>query len=196
MEHPHPRQTGEAVWHGVILALSCLASYWLITSILGQAHFVSRDDDLLGGMWAVVATLFVYHDIYTQSMSAAFMRMGATSISFALCLVYLLIFPFHALGMAVLIFIGAVAVTLIGQPGAGITTGITTVVVMVVAELSPHEAWLQPILRLLDTLVGVVVGLAAAWISCRIRGGTLQREKNNELADRKASGCRITAMEP
>ena len=184
MELPHLRQMVEAVSHGVLLALSCLMSYWLITSILGQAHFVSKDDDLLGGMWAVVATIFVYHDIYAQSLNAALLRMAATSISFALCLVYLLIFPFHALGMAALICIGAVAVTLIGQPEAGITTGITTAVVMVVAGLSPHKAWLQPVLRLLDTIVGVAVGIVAARISCHIRSGTLQHEEHDELAGR------------
>jgi hypothetical protein len=32
---------------------------------------------------------------------AALSRMAATSISFVLCLVYLLIFPFHVWGMAV-----------------------------------------------------------------------------------------------
>ena len=81
-----------------------------------------------------------------------------------------------------LIGIGAVAVTLVGQPGAGITTGITTAVVMVVAGMSPHNAWLQPILRLLDTIVGLAVGIVAAWISCHIRSRTLQRAEPNEPA--------------
>jgi|SRR5438093_5603827 len=133
-------------------------------------------------MWAVVATIFVYHDAYAQSLSAASMGMAATSISFVLCLIYLLVFPFHPLGMAALIGIGAVAVTLVGQPGAGITTGITTAVVMVVAGMSPHNAWLQPILRLLDTIVGLAVGIVAAWISCHIRSRTLQRAEPNEPA--------------
>jgi hypothetical protein len=38
---------------------------------------------------------------------------------------------------------------------------------MVVAALSPQEAWLQPILRVVDTVVGVAVGLAAVWIGLR-----------------------------
>jgi hypothetical protein len=33
---------------------------------------------------------------------------------------------------------------------------------MVVAELSPHDAWPQPILRLADTATGVAGGIAAA----------------------------------
>jgi hypothetical protein len=176
---------GKAVAQAVVLALSCLISFWLITYILGQAHFVSKDDDLLGGMWAVIATIFVYHDTYAQSLNAAFLRMAATSISFVLCLIYLLVFPFHPLGMAALICIGAIAVTLIGQPGAGITTGITTVVIMVVAGISPHNAWLQPILRLVDTVVGVAVGIVAARISCHITSGFCTTTQHNELAGQR-----------
>jgi multisubunit Na+/H+ antiporter MnhB subunit len=46
-----------------------------------------------------------------------------------------------------------------------ITTGITTAVVMVVAGISPQHAWKQPILRLVDTVVGIGVGMVAARIS-------------------------------
>ena len=48
------------------------------------------------------------------------------------------------------------------------TAGITTAVIMVVASLSPHNAWKQPILRFADTVIGVAVGLGAAWIGLRV----------------------------
>jgi uncharacterized membrane protein YgaE (UPF0421/DUF939 family) len=166
--HPVPVQTGEVVIRGTVLAISCAISYWLITHILVNTYSISRDDDLLGGMWAVAATIFVYRYSHAESVGAALSRMAATSVSFALCLVYLLIFPFHLWGMATLIGIGAVAVTLMGRPDDTITTGITIAVVMVVAELSPHAAWRQPILRLVDTAVGVAVGVAAAWIGTNV----------------------------
>ncbi|HEX4167170.1 MAG TPA: hypothetical protein VHZ55_17025, partial [Bryobacteraceae bacterium] len=83
------------------------------------------------------------------------------------CLVYLLIFPFHLWAMATLIGIAAIAVTLLGRADDTITTGITIAVVMVVAALSPRDAWRQPILRVVDTAVGVAVGVAAAWIGAR-----------------------------
>jgi uncharacterized membrane protein YccC len=43
-------------------------------------------------------------------------------------------------------------------------TGITTVVVMVVAADNPHDAWHQPLLRLMDTLIGIAIGVACKWI--------------------------------
>jgi uncharacterized membrane protein YccC len=160
-------QLGAALLSGLALAVSCVISYWLITHILAHTYSISRDDDLLGGMWAVVATVFVYRYSCEQSVQAALSRMAATSVSFALCLVYVLIFSFHLWGMATLIGIGTVAVVLIGRPDDIVTTGITTAVIMIVAALSPQHAWRVPVLRMVDTVVGVAVGIAAALIGFR-----------------------------
>jgi|HubBroStandDraft_2_1064218.scaffolds.fasta_scaffold34572_1 hypothetical protein len=166
-----PPRTAEVIMRGGALAISCVISYWLITHLLARTYSVSRDDDCLGGMWAVAATIFVFRYSQEESMHAALSRMAATAVSFALCLLYLSIFPFHVWGMAALIGVGTVVVTVIGRAEDTITTGITIAVIMVVAELSPREAWRQPILRLVDTAVGVAVGVGAA----RIRNLCLPR---------------------
>jgi multisubunit Na+/H+ antiporter MnhB subunit len=57
--------------------------------------------------------------------------------------------------------------SILDRPDDVITTGITTAVVMVVAAISPDHAWKQPILRLLDTIVGVAVGIAGALIGLK-----------------------------
>ena len=73
--------------------------------------------------------------------------------------------PFHLWGLAVLVGLSVLVTALTGRPGDEITAAITTTVVLVVAELSPHHAWQQPILRLADTAIGVAVGLGAAWFA-------------------------------
>lgn len=78
-----------------VLAIACLVSYWLTTSTLSHVYSLSRDDDLLGGMWAVIATVFVLRHSYTHSVAAAVTRTAATLVSFALCLIYLAFLPFH-----------------------------------------------------------------------------------------------------
>jgi hypothetical protein len=60
---------------------------------------------------------------------------------------------------------GAVTMSLLGRSDDIVTTGITTAVVMVVAAISPEQAWKQPILRVVDTIVGAATGVAGAWIS-------------------------------
>jgi hypothetical protein len=152
-----------AIASGTGLTLAAVASYELTTRILTSA-ISSRDDQMLGGMWSVAATMFVIRESYRDSVSAALSRTGATAVSFVLCLVYLLLFPFSSWGMAILIGIGAVVLIMIHLPGDVITASITTAVVMVVAGISPHHAWLQPIFRLFDTLIGIAVGIAAVWI--------------------------------
>ena len=116
-------------------------------------------------MWSVIATVFVCRESYKDSISAALSRTAATSVSFILCLGYLLLFPFSSWGMTILIGIGAVILIVINRPGDIITTSITTAVVMVVAGISPQHAWRQPILRLFDTLIGIAVGISATWIA-------------------------------
>jgi porin len=170
--------TRDAFLHGLTLSILCVISYWLITDMLAYWFSVSRDDDLLGGMWAVVATIFVYRYGYEQSVRTALSRIGATWLSFALCFIYLLFLPFHLWGLATLIGVGAVTMSLLGRPDDVITTGITTAVVMVVAAMSPDHAWKEPILRLVDTIVGTAVGVVGAWI-------TLKLHQHKRTADEK-----------
>jgi uncharacterized membrane protein YccC len=160
-----------AVVDATVLAFACLITYLLVTRVLSRLYATTREGDLVGAMWAVIATIFVIPDGYRQSIAAATSRMSASLVSlvsFLICLIYLLILPFHAWALAVLIGASALIVTLIGRPEDAITAAITTTVVMVVAAVSPQRARQQPILRFADTVVGVAVGIAAVWISQRV----------------------------
>jgi len=143
--------------------MACAISYWIVT--YGLAPFVDRASDFLGGMWASVATVFVFRDTRANSLSAGLARLIATCVSFALCLLYLAFFPFQPVGMAALIGVGTVIMMLLGRREDIVTTGITTAVVMVVAAMSPQDAWLQPLLRLIDTVVGIAVGIGSMRIA-------------------------------
>ena len=153
-------------WHvayAVFMAIACGISYTIITQVLVQ--FANRPDVLLGGMWAVVATTFVFRESRESTLSAGLARLIATCVSFALCLAYLLIFPFTGWGMAVVLGIGTIVMVLSGRQEDIVTTGITTTVVLVAAALSTQPAWHQPILRLVDTVVGIAVGVLCKWLA-------------------------------
>jgi Fusaric acid resistance protein-like len=160
------------VWIAVadsgLLAVACLVSYWLTASVLSRIHSLSAADDVLGGMWATIATIFVLRQSYDQSIAAALTRMLATFVSFAICLLYLVFLPFHAVAMAALIGLTSLILVLMGRPADAVTGAITTAIVMVMAAVSPQDAWLLPILRLADTLVGIAIGVSAAWIGLRL----------------------------
>jgi Fusaric acid resistance protein-like len=155
-------RAARAVFHGILLAALCVISYQLITHLLPRVFSVSHDDDLLGGMWAIAATIFVYRYSYEETIGAALSRMSATLLSFVLCFLYLLFLPPNVWGTATLIGVGAILMSWLKRPDDVITPGITTAVVMVVAAISPHHAWMQPILRVVDTLVGTAIGVVGA----------------------------------
>jgi uncharacterized membrane protein YgaE (UPF0421/DUF939 family) len=149
------------VAYALNMAIACLISYWIMTRLLSRV--VDMPSDFLGGMWAVVATVFVFRETRLRSLSAGIARLIATCVSFALCLLYLLILPFTPAGMATLIGVGTMLMAALGRRDDIVTTGITTAVVMVVAAMSPGDAWHQPLLRFADTIVGIAVGIACKW---------------------------------
>ncbi len=86
--------------------------------------------------------------------------------TFTLFTIYLLLLPFSPVGMAVIIGLGTIVVMLLGRRDDVVTTGITTTVVMVVVGLGPASlAWTIPPLRLLDTMIGIVIGVGGWWIA-------------------------------
>ena len=163
------RQARLSLWDGVYalnMAIACAISYWITT--LALQPLTNRDSDLLGGMWAAAATVFVFRETRQDSFTAGVARLIATCVSFALCLLYLWFFPFTSLGMAALLGTGTLVMMLLNRRGDIVTTGITTAVVMGVAAMSPLNAWQQPLLRLIDTVVGIAVGVACKWIASHV----------------------------
>jgi hypothetical protein len=64
------------VAYSLELALACLTTFWIITGIL-HPLVESASDNLLGGMWAVVATVFVFRNTRDQNLSAGISRVVA-----------------------------------------------------------------------------------------------------------------------
>jgi uncharacterized membrane protein YccC len=91
-------------------------------------------------------------------------------VSLILCLSYLLLFPITSFGMAALIFIGTLVTISLGRRDEIGLTAITTAVVMIVAASDTHNAWQQPLLRLVDTVVGIAIGVVCKWAATRSSG--------------------------
>ena len=158
------------------LTIASLIAY--VITYYGLEPFVNHPNDLLGGMWATVATVFVLREAKNSSLRAGVTRFFATCVSCVLTFVYLLLLPFSPVGMAVLIGLGTIVVMLLGRREDVVTTGITITVIMVVAGLGPASlGWTIPPLRLLDTVIGIIVGVGCWWIGKVLFVFHDQREK-------------------
>jgi uncharacterized membrane protein YgaE (UPF0421/DUF939 family) len=145
------------------LAITTFITYALTTSL--TPLLTHGPAEPVGILWAVISAVFVFRDSRVHSLSAGVARLLATFISFALCLVYLLVLPANPLGMAILIAVGTLLLMLAGQRDDIGLLAITTAVIMIVAAEHPEIAWQQPLRRLGDTVLGVVVGIACKWIA-------------------------------
>jgi len=132
---PHPPAPADtkrdqlSAWdvvYSLNMGIACLVTYWIITYLL--YGFVDRASDFLGGMWAVVAVIFVFRDSRAHALSAGIARLIATCVSFASCLPYLLLFPFTPVGLAILPSIDTVAMALLHRRDDIVITRITTTV--------------------------------------------------------------------
>jgi hypothetical protein len=166
-----------AVVRSVALALACLASYSLVRHASAHIHSLSPGDDQIGGLWAVIATAFVFRTTQGESVTAAKTRVAATALSFGLCFAYLLFVPSHAWGLAALIAVGTLVLTSAGQAGDVGVGAITTAAVMVIAALSPQHPWQQPLIGAVATAIGIAIGLAAS------------RLGSGRLVDRRGPNC-------
>jgi uncharacterized membrane protein YccC len=150
------------VAYAVDLAIACLITYWV--TVFALPRLVGWPSTPVGVLWAVISTVFVYKDTRANTLSAAIARMIATFASFVLCLAYLWLLPATTIGMAALIAIGVLLMIFIGRRDETNLTAITIAVILIVAASDPQEARLQPLLRLIDTILGVTVGVACKWL--------------------------------
>jgi hypothetical protein len=86
-------------------------------------------------------------------------------VSFVLCLTYLLLFPFTPIGLVAVLACGTLVMMVLGRRDEIGLTGVTTAVVMLVAAVDAQNAWHQPLLRLMDTMIGIAVGVSCKWIA-------------------------------
>src|SRR5215470_16873232 len=150
------------VAYAIDMAFACLVTSWVMIFLLPR--LVGWHSTSVGLLWAVISTVFVYKDTRTHSLSAGISRLIATFAGFALCLIYLSLLPATTIGMGV-IAIGVLLMILIGRRDETGLTAITIAIIMIIAASNPQDAWLQPLLRLVDTLVGISVGVACKWVA-------------------------------
>ncbi|MFL6305729.1 MAG: FUSC family protein [Candidatus Sulfotelmatobacter sp.] len=144
-------------------ALAAVVTYGLMAFIV--PWIVNKPPTSVGILWAVISAVFVFKDTRAHSLSAGISRLIATCVSFGLCLSYLLLFPANPLAMILLIAASTLVMMLVGRRDEIGLTAISTAVVLIVAASEPHDAWQQPLLRLMDTVAGVAVGIALKWIA-------------------------------
>ncbi|MBV8056990.1 MAG: FUSC family protein [Deltaproteobacteria bacterium] len=149
--------------YAIDMAVTAVITYCLMKFTV--PILLNRPVDSVAVLWAVISAVFAFRETRARSFSAGVSRIVATFVSFALCLVYLMLFGAGATALFALIIIGTLLMMVIGRRDDIGLTAITTAVILIVAANIPQDAWQQPVLRLVDTLIGVAVGVTCKWIA-------------------------------
>ena len=144
--------TPQQVW--AVLALAQETRSQPMTSIIRETSIATTPE----AAWGALRDFGALHELASGFVTSTKLEDDRTRV---------VTFFNGATAREALIGIGTFLLMVTRRDDLVVTTGITTAVVMVVAALSPHDAWQQPILRSVDTLVGVVVGIAAATFALR-----------------------------
>jgi uncharacterized membrane protein YccC len=155
------KPSNQEVAYAARMGIACLVTYWVVISLLSGLTGVSSTPVAI--IWAVISAAFVYKDTRSHRTAAGISRLIGTLISVVLCSAFLALFQASPVSMTILIAIGTIAAIWLVRFGDIGVTAITTAVVMVVSISDPQKARQQPLLRLLDTVVGIIVGIACKW---------------------------------
>ena len=113
----------------------------------------------LGALWSVIATVFVIHESGTGSFKLAVSFLVGTVCAALVTLVYLLLFSFSVIGLALCLGLGALLCRAIGRGDAMIPASIATAVILITAGgPGDHHPWIHPALRFVESLIGALCG--------------------------------------
>jgi len=162
-----------ALQYAAVAPIVYLAELYLLMGPLGLE--LSR----LGAMWGVIAAVFVIHGSRSATLKLAIFRMLGTVLGIAIMLVYLALFPFHVIGLAVCLFLGALLCRAFGRNDLVIVTLITIAVIMVDAGNPTYPApWVNPALRFGDTLIGAASGFLIVAITSLVARTEAPKDAN------------------
>ena len=114
----------------------------------------------IGGLWSAISAIVVTQATRKDTSSSASLRILGSAIGATTSAVYLMLLPFHPLGMALAIFATVVLCSAAHIPSHGRLAAITVIVVMVTGSLDPKlSPGLNALLRFVESCIGTGVAL-------------------------------------
>lgn len=124
----------------------------------------SSDSVTIGAMWAMISAIVVMQETRSATLDTAWLRIFGSLVGAVISAAYLLVLPFSAIGMALLVGLTVLVCQLVGIPGHARLAALTVGVVMVVSALNPD---IPPLVnagtRFFEVIIGSTVAVGTAW---------------------------------
>jgi uncharacterized membrane protein YccC len=144
-------------------AVVCLFSY------LAGSEFTSRfhaGTTILGGVWSVVSGIVVLQATLQDTRGSAMLRVLGTLIGATVAAIYLALFPFDPLGMAICVGVTVLFCQAARVPDHARLAAVTVVIVLAVSvavpTMSPAE---NALLRFIESCIGAGIATVAVLLT-------------------------------
>jgi uncharacterized membrane protein YccC len=140
-------------------ALVSFAAYMIGYYFTSLFHASSSN---IGGLWSLIAAIVVLQATTREAWKSAVLRVLGTFIGATIGGLYLYLFPFSALGMALSIGLTVLLCQALHVPDHGRLASITVALIMVISsgnsELSPFT---NAALRFIESFIGAAIAIIA-----------------------------------
>ena len=141
----------------------CLASYLAGTWFTSLFHAGST---VIGGVWSVVSGILVLQATLEDTRGSAMLRVLGTFIGAAVAAIYLVLFRFHPLGMAVTVGVTVLVCQALRVPDHARLASVTVVIVLAVSVADPAiRPVLNALLRFAESCIGAGIATLAVYLS-------------------------------
>lgn len=144
-------------------AIVCLAAYMAGASFTALFHAGSA---ILGGVWSVVSAIVVLQATLEDTRGSALLRVLGTLIGAVVAALYLALFRFDPVGMAVCVGLTVLLCQVCGVPDHARLAAVTVVIVLAVSVAYPDvRPALNALLRFVESCIGAGIATLAVLLS-------------------------------
>lgn len=151
-------------------------------AFLGGFYFTSlfhEPTSLVGGLWATISAIIVLEVSHHETFDSAINRLIGSFIGAVLSGIYLLFFPFSAIGFAATVGVGVLVCFIFKVPQAVKLTGITISVVIIVSTIAKDlHPFTNAGLRFVESAIGTGIAALVAYVAHLI-GNDHQQKKED-----------------
>jgi len=150
------------------LRMAVLSAAVSTLAYLGGSRFTALfhgASAVVGGLWSMISAVVVLQATRRETITSASRRVLATLIGAVISAIYLLVFPYSLVGMAVCIGATVLLGQVTGSPDHARLAAITVAVIMVTSSVSPTlSPILNAALRFAESCIGAGTTVVAAHV--------------------------------
>jgi uncharacterized membrane protein YccC len=145
-----------AIQEGAVCFLAYLGGVYLTLVIEGTPSQI-------GALWCVISGIVVLQATRQETLASVWLRVLGTLIGAVISAIYLLILPFHPVGLAASIGLTMLLCEILHLPGHARLASITVAVIMIVSMIHPQmNPLINAGLRFVESCIGATLAMLAA----------------------------------